>query len=411
MANWAIFNTAIGQQFSGNNRKTNTLINVNDWNPIDTEVTPEATPKEKAEATPQYRLNKEKVLDNALRDRGLVLQPASKKDQDKYWKWLTKEMQDQMSQYYKDWYSFAWARALLEQQYWKNPQSLKVQRAWEAKGSDTWIWAVQDSIPMKIADWVNILGKGTEYLMDAEQQVTQDTQGWINEKIGAREGSTLFRDRANKSLKEKIDALPEEKVSQLTAEYNEDSNRGKMRRKAYWTLDNYIEEKTKSRWQEMLWIGTIWWDPYKWFAWDRVLVNAPRSALDLATASLYAQTNPVDNLSDLAYLFTTKEGRWILKDQYGSLDKLQETMESDPFWLISDLMDAKDLISRSKSRLKQVEGKVNQSKLNKKKNEVTKLNKEIQDELKEDREKNTATSFDTLEKWWKLRWFWWRWLR
>ena len=86
---------------------------------------------------------------------------------------------------------------------------------------------------MKIADWVNILGKGTEYLMNAEQQVTQDTQGWINEKIGAREGSTLFRDRANKSLKEKIDALPEEKVSQLTAEYNEDSNRGKMRRKAY----------------------------------------------------------------------------------------------------------------------------------------------------------------------------------
>ena len=61
-------------------------------------------------------------------------------------------------------------------------------------------------------------------------------------------------------------------------------------------------------------------------------------------------------------------------------------------------MDAKDLISRSKSRLKQVEGKVNQSKLNKKKNEITKLNKEIQDELKEDREKNTATSFDTLEK-------------
>jgi hypothetical protein len=41
--------------------------------------------------------------------------------------------------------------------------------------------------------------------------------------------------------------------------------------------------------------------------WDRIIVNAPKSAADLATASIYAMTNPFDNISDLAYLFTTKE--------------------------------------------------------------------------------------------------------
>jgi hypothetical protein len=41
--------------------------------------------------------------------------------------------------------------------------------------------------------------------------------------------------------------------------------------------------------------------------WDRIFANAPRSAADLATANIYAMTNPFDNIADLAYLFTTKE--------------------------------------------------------------------------------------------------------
>ena len=419
MANWAIFNTSIGQQFAGNNKKTNTLINVNDWNPIDTEVTPEATPKQRAEATPQYRLNKEKVLDDQLRNKGLTVTATSKADQDKYWKWLSKEMQDQMKQFHEDWYSFDGARTLLEQIYGKKPQSLKVKRAGEAKWSDTWIWAVQDSIPMKIADWINLPWKGTEYLMKYEQQISQWIQNWINEKIWVNEWSTAFRDRANKNLKEKIDNLPEEKVKELTDKFNENSARWQRIRWIYWTVENYIEERTKNRWEWLLNIGTYesdakmlpWnskfenfvnkygfqWDV--WIEWDRILANTPRSAIDLATASLYAKTNSVDNLADLAYLFTTKEGLDIVKEQYWSLEDIQETFVSDPYWFLSDFFDAKDLISRAKSRQKKAQWALNQSKVNAKKNEILKLASDIAKEQQANEWKNTINTLDNI---WKL---------
>ena len=400
MANWAIFNTAIGQQFWWINKKSNTLINVNDWNKIDTEVTQkEPTQEEVAKATPQFRIEKEKALNDQLRNKWYVIPQTPKSEQNKYWSSLPNEAQTQMKQYHDMWYSFDWARALIEQQYGKNPQSLKVQRAWQAKGSDTWIGAVQDSFLLKALDRINLPWKLTEWLMSTEQNLTDKAKSWVNEKVWAREGSTLFRDRANKNLKEKIDALPESKVKELTDEYNEDSRRWKMRRNAYGSVENYIEEKTKSWWEEILGIGTIEWDPYPGMQWDRIIANAPKSAADLATASIYAMTNPFDNLSDLAYLFTTKEWLEIVMEQYGWLDKIQETIQSDPFWFISDLMDAKNLIARAKTRQKGIQSRMTQSQINAKGNEILKLASDI---AKEQEKAEWWTTVETLDKMWEL---------
>lgn len=78
----------------------------------------------------------------------------------------------------------------------------------------------------------------------------------------------------------------------------------------------------------------------------KMVVNAPWSFLKTITAKVRWATNPLDTKIWLLKTFFTEDGQQAMINRYGTVDALANTMNSDPVWLASDIVDRWDKINR-----------------------------------------------------------------
>ena len=71
----------------------------------------------------------------------------------------------------------------------------------------------------------------------------------------------------------------------------------------------------------------------------KMVVNAPWSFLKTISAKVRWATNPLDTKIWLLKTFFTEDGQQAMINRYGTVDAIANTMNTDPVWLASDIVD------------------------------------------------------------------------
>lgn len=160
-----------------------------------------------------------------------------------------------------------------------------------------------------IWEWVNPIGRATEYLDDLIQKIP----------------AVSFEGR-EEELRKRIDAVGEEERKA----FEETFKNNRTLQALYGNVDNYIKESKKSFMDQFLGIGDEGPNVVKQF------LNIPWSFLKTASWISRAMTNPLDTVVGLKNLLTTEEWRQLVIDRYWT--NFQQTLEEDPIGLASDIL-------------------------------------------------------------------------
>ena len=160
-----------------------------------------------------------------------------------------------------------------------------------------------------IWEWVNPIGRATEYLDDLIQKIP----------------AVSFEGR-EEELRKRIDAIGEEERKA----FEETFKNNRTLQALYGNVDNYIKESKKTFMDQFLGIGDEGPNVVK------QILNIPWSFLKTASWISRAMTNPLDTVVGLKNLLTTEEWRQLVIDRYWT--NFQQTLEEDPIGLASDVL-------------------------------------------------------------------------
>lgn len=160
-----------------------------------------------------------------------------------------------------------------------------------------------------IWEWVNPIGRATEYLDDLIQKIP----------------AVSFEGR-EEELRKRIDAVGEEERKA----FEETFKNNRTLQALYGNVDNYIKESKKTFMDQFLGIGDKGPNVVK------QILNIPWSFLKTASWISRAMTNPLDTVVGLKNLLTTEEWRQLVIDRYWT--NFQQTLEEDPIGLASDVL-------------------------------------------------------------------------
>lgn len=83
----------------------------------------------------------------------------------------------------------------------------------------------------------------------------------------------------------------------------------------------------------------------------KMLVNIPWSFIKTLTSKVRAKTNPLDTKMWLLRMLFTEEWQQAMINRYWNINNIARTMEQDPIWLASDMIDRADKIHRASSKI------------------------------------------------------------
>lgn len=160
-----------------------------------------------------------------------------------------------------------------------------------------------------LGEWVNPIGKATEFLDDLIQKIP-----------------TVNFEGREEELRKRIDAVGEEERQA----FEETFKNNRTLQALYGNVDNYIKESKKTFMDQFLGIGDEEPNVVK------QILNIPWSFLKTASGISRAMTNPLDTVVGLKNLLWTEEWRQLILDRYG--ENFQQTLEEDPIGLASDVL-------------------------------------------------------------------------
>lgn len=120
--------------------------------------------------------------------------------------------------------------------------------------------------------------------------------------------------------------------------------------------------------------------------------NIPWSFLKTLSSKIRAKTNPLDTKIWLAKMLFTEEWQQAMINRYWDIEKLSHTMDTDPVWFASDIIDWWDKINRALN--KTTGGKVERQNI-----------QDVTDILSTDAVKGLNQSMNFISDWTKNKWW------
>lgn len=110
--------------------------------------------------------------------------------------------------------------------------------------------------------------------------------------------------------------------------------------KVFEEIDKQLQRIPNVSQEQVKWFlnDKLWWFGADFSMLPTMAVNTPWSLLKTAWAIWRWATNPLDTITWLYNLVTSKEWRQALWDRYGSIEGLQKTISEDPVWVASDIL-------------------------------------------------------------------------